>query len=182
MGDVLWGSFSAGLCPFAAAQGQSFVCVRFHVTRAAATHPPHGHPGPLHALVLLLLAFSLPLAAQAFDKAEFAARRAKLLEKIPDGIAVVLGGIEHPYPVRFRQSPDFYYLTGLEEPGTVLVLNGVTKNAAVFAVKRPEFGGPSGDAAAARSWRTPQERYGIAVQPMESFFTFLELHRRATRR
>jgi Xaa-Pro aminopeptidase len=112
------------------------------------------------------------LFAQDFDQAEFAARREKLLAKIPDGIAVVLGGIEHPYPVRFRQSPDFYYLTGLKEPGAVLVLNGVTKNAAVFAVKRPEFGGPS-LTPRLRDMEDAQKRYGIAVLPMESFFTFL---------
>ena len=125
----------------------------------------------LPALLLFLLLPSA-LAAQDFDKAEFAARRAKLLAKIPDGIAVVLGGVEHPYPVRFRQSPDFYYLTGLKEPGTVLVLNGVTKNAAVFAVKRPEFGGPE-VTPRLRDIEDAQARYGIAVQPMESFFTFL---------
>jgi Xaa-Pro aminopeptidase len=123
-------------------------------------------------LVILLLSFLPPsLAAQEFDKAEFAARRAKLLARIPDGIAVVLGGIEHPYPLRFRQSPDFYYLTGLEEPGTVLVLNGVTKNAAVFAVKRPEFG-PSATPRL-RDIENAEQRFGISVQPMESFFTFL---------
>jgi len=91
--------------------------------------------------LLSLMVLPSALSAQEFDKAEFAARRAKLLAKIPDGIAVVLGGIEHPYPVRFRQSPDFYYLTGLKEPGTVLVLNGVTKSAAVFAMKRPSSAG-----------------------------------------
>jgi Xaa-Pro aminopeptidase len=123
------------------------------------------------ALFALLL-LSSPLAAQDFAKAEFAARRAKLLEKIPDGIAVILGGIEHPYPLRFRQSPDFYYLTGLEEPGTVLVLNGVTKNAAVFAVKRPEFGGPS-VTPRLRDLENAEDRYGVAVLPMESFYTFL---------
>jgi Xaa-Pro aminopeptidase len=125
------------------------------------------------ALFALLL-FPSTLAAQDFDKAEFAGRRAKLLEKIPDGIAVILGGIEHPYPLRFRQSPDFYYLTGLEEPGTVLVLNGVTKNAAVFAVKRPEFGGPSVEPRL-RDVENAKDRYGIAVLPMESFYTFLSL-------
>ena len=123
-------------------------------------------------LALLLLAvLASPLAAQDFDQAEFAARRAKLLARIPDGIAVVLGGIEHPYPIRFRQSPDFYYLTGLEEPGTVLVLNGVTKSAAVFAVKRQEFG-PS-VTPRLRDMEDADKRYGIPVQPMESFFTFL---------
>jgi Xaa-Pro aminopeptidase len=123
------------------------------------------------ALFALLL-FPSTLAAQDFDKAEFAGRRAKLLEKIPDGIAVILGGIEHPYPLRFRQSPDFYYLTGLEEPGTVLVLNGVTKHAAVFAVKRPEFGGPSVEPQL-RDVENAQDRYGMAVLPMESFYTYL---------
>jgi Xaa-Pro aminopeptidase len=112
------------------------------------------------------------MAAQDFDKAEFAARRAKLLAKIPDGIAVVLGGIERPYPVRFRQSPDFYYLTGLEEPGTVLILNGATKNAAVFAVKRPAIDGPSATPRL-RDVNNAEDRYGIAVLPMESFYTFL---------
>jgi Xaa-Pro aminopeptidase len=124
----------------------------------------------LALLVLLLLPPAV--AAQDFDKAEFAGRRAKLLAKIPDGIAVILGGIEHPYPLRFRQSPDFYYLTGLEEPGMVLILNGVTKNASVFAVKRPEFGGPSATPRL-RDVADAQDRYGIAVMPMESFYTFL---------
>ncbi|HEU4474872.1 MAG TPA: Xaa-Pro peptidase family protein, partial [Gemmatimonadales bacterium] len=121
----------------------------------------------------LFLSVLLPsaLGAQDLDTAEFAARRAKLLARIPDGIAVILGGIEHPYPIRFRQSPDFYYLTGIEEPGTVLVLNGVTKNAAVFAVQRPEFG-PS-VTPRLRDVEDAEKRFGLAVQPMESFFTFL---------
>lgn len=123
-------------------------------------------------VLLVLLLLPAPALAQDFDKAEFAARRAKLLAGIPDGIAVILGGIEHPYPLRFRQSPDFYYLTGLEEPGTVLVLNGVTKNAAVFAVKRPQFGGPE-VTPRLRDTDEAEERYGITVQPMESFYTFL---------
>ena len=123
--------------------------------------------------VLVLLIALLPMSIQAqtaFDKDEFAARRAKLLERIPDGIAVVLGGIEHPYPVRFRQSPDFYYLTGLEEPGLVLVLNGVTKNATVFAPQRPAFG--PAVTPQLRDQEQVQERYGLPVQPMESFFTY----------
>lgn len=93
--------------------------------------------------LVLCLCLALPpmrvSAQSAFDKAEFAARRDRLLAGIPDGIAVILGGQEHEYPVRFRQSPDLYYLTGLEEPGLVLVLNGVTKKAAVFALKRPKL-------------------------------------------
>ena len=126
--------------------------------------------------LVLCLSLALPpmrISAQAtFDKAEFAARRERLLAGIPDGIAVILGGREHEYPVRFRQSPDLFYLTGLEEPGLVLVLNGVTKNVAVFALKRPKFGAPN-PKLDLRDVPQPVETYGLPVQPMESFFTFL---------
>jgi Xaa-Pro aminopeptidase len=115
----------------------------------------------------------MPVSAQTgYDKGEFAARRERLLAAMPDGIAVILGGQAHEYPVRFRQSPDLYYLTGLEEPGVVLVLNGVTKKAAVFALKRPKFGAPD-PTPDLRDVPQPVETYGLPVQPMESFFTFL---------
>jgi Xaa-Pro aminopeptidase len=127
----------------------------------------------LALLLALMLAPALP-AQEAFDKAEFAARRARLLERLPDGIAIVLAATEHPYPTRFRQSPDFYYLTGMEEPGAVLVLNGVTKNASVFALKRPQLGFPSYPPQL-RDVPDAQERYGIAVLPMEAFFSTLSL-------
>jgi len=72
------------------------------------------------------------VSAQArVDTAEFAARRAWIMAGIPDGIAVMLGAEAQSYPVRFRQSPDLCYLTGLEEPRLILVLNGVTKHAAI---------------------------------------------------
>lgn len=126
-------------------------------------------------LVLCLLVSLAPMrvsAQERVDTAEFAARRARLLAGIPDGIAVILGGEEHSYPVRFRQSPDLYYLTGLEEPGVVLVLNGVTKKAAIFALKRPKFGAPE-PTPDLRDIDQPVQRYGLSVQPMENFFTFL---------
>lgn len=126
-------------------------------------------------LVLCLLVSLAPMrvsAQERVDTAEYAGRRARLLAGIPDGIAVILGGEEHSYPVRFRQSPDLYYLTGLEEPGLVLVLNGVTKKAAVFALKRPKFEPPN-PVADLRDIDQPVQRYGLPVQPMENFFTFL---------
>ena len=126
--------------------------------------------------LVLCLCLALPpmrVSAQAaYDKGEFAARRERLLAGMPDGIAVILGGQAHEYPVRFRQSPDLYYLTGLEEPGLVLVLNGVTKKAAVFALKRPKFGAPD-PTPDLRDVPQPVETYGLPVQPMESFFAFL---------
>jgi Xaa-Pro aminopeptidase len=111
-------------------------------------------------------------AQESFAKAEFAARRDRLIAGIGDGIAVILGGEEHPYPVRFRQSPDFFYLTGLEEPGLVLVVNGLNKKATVFALRRPKFGPPNATPDL-RDVTDPVATYGLSVQPMENFLTFL---------
>ena len=131
--------------------------------------------GRFRTALLLCLLLAPALAAQErFDKAEFAGRRARLLERIPDGLAIVLAATEHPYPVRFRQSPDFFYLTGMEEPGAVLVLNGVTKSATVFALKRPQLGFPNYPPQL-RDVPKAQELYGISVQPMEAFFSTLSL-------
>ena len=93
--------------------------------------------------IALLLAHAVSTsthAAQtAFDKAEFAARRAKLFEQIADGVAVVFAADPHVQPVKFRQSPDFYYLTGIEEPGAVLLLVGKTRESFVFARPREDW-------------------------------------------
>ncbi|HKG14650.1 MAG TPA: Xaa-Pro peptidase family protein [Pyrinomonadaceae bacterium] len=87
--------------------------------------------------VALLTAGAHNLSAQAaFDKSEFAARRAKLFEQIADGVAVVFAADPHVQPVKFRQSPDFYYLTGIEEPGAILLLVGKTRESFVFARPR----------------------------------------------
>jgi Xaa-Pro aminopeptidase len=133
-------------------------------------------PGRRHLSLVLCLVVALApmrLSAQAgFDKGEFAARRDRLLAGMGDGIAVILGAEEHPYPVRFRQSPDLYYLTGLEEPGLALVLNGLNKRATVFALKRPKFGPPNATPDL-RDVQDPVATYGLPVQPMENFFTFL---------
>lgn len=131
-------------------------------------------PGLVRAVVfLLVMLLPLQLQGQAvFPRDEYAARRAKLLEHVSDGVAIVFAAVEHPYPVRFRQSPDFYYLTGLEEPGAILVLNGATGNAMVFATKRPQVGFP-GATPELREVEDPQERFGLDVRPMEAFHTFL---------
>src|SRR5256885_16049906 len=71
-------------------------------------------------------------AQQPFNKSEFVARRAKLFEKIPDGIAVICAAKEQYYPIKFRQAPDFYYLTGIEEPNAILVMIGASQRSYLF--------------------------------------------------
>jgi Xaa-Pro aminopeptidase len=119
--------------------------------------------------VLLLACAAATFAQQPFNKAEFAARRAKLFEKIPDGVAVLFAAKGQHYPVKFRQSPDFYYLTGIEEAGAVLVMVGPTKSTFLFAPRRSE---PQISAEGPGLWQMEkkEEVYGLTrVQPIEEF-------------
>ena len=57
-------------------------------------------------------------------KAEYRARRQKLLEQVKDGIVVLIGAREEDLGEvgRFRQKNDFMYLTGVETPAAYFVL------------------------------------------------------------
>jgi Xaa-Pro aminopeptidase len=123
----------------------------------------------LSTLLFLLLVAVSTFAQQPFNKSEFAARRAKLFEKIPDGIAVLFAAKGQHYPVKFRQSPDFYYLTGIEEPGAVLVMSGPSKSTILFVPRRSE---PQIRADGPGIWQIEkrEEVYGVTrVQPIEEF-------------
>ena len=124
------------------------------------------------ALVFFALTVNT-FAQKPFDKAEFVARREKLFEKIPDGIAVLFAARGQFYPVKFRQAPDFYYLTGIEEAGAILVMHGPNKSTFLFAPRRSESmiraEGPG-------IWQLEkrEELYGLTrVQPIEEFLAML---------
>src|SRR5262245_37373135 len=84
-----------------------------------------------------LSAVSRPLSAQsgftdAFAPSEFSARRARVMEQIGDGIAVIQGSAEFPAYQTFRQNAQFFYLTGFEVPRAVLVIDGKAKKSTLF--------------------------------------------------
>ena len=125
------------------------------------------------ALVLTCASLNAFAQQKPFDKSDFAARRARLFEKIPDGVAIIFAAKGQIYPVKFRQSPDFYYLTGIEEPDAVLVLVGPKRQTFVFAEKRSEgrvnVEGPG-------IWQNTnaKEAYGLnGLFPIENFFGIL---------
>lgn len=107
---------------------------------------------------------------ETFNKNEFAARRAKLIEKLEGGVAVIFGAEEHPHAVKFRQSPDFYYLTGIEEPASVLVIDAGRKQSFVFAPKR-SLQKLAAEGPGIREMTKAEEFYGLAVLPLENFYT-----------
>lgn len=81
---------------------------------------------------MILLAAATLSAALLFDKSEYAARRQKLMDKIPDGMAIIFGAqpIASYYP--YFQNNDFLYLTGVEIPNAVLIVDGIRKTSLLF--------------------------------------------------
>jgi Xaa-Pro aminopeptidase len=80
---------------------------------------------------VLLLAGRLT-AGGPFDANEYAARRARLMDKIGDGVAVFLGASAPASDVAFRQGHDFAYLTGVDVPGAALIVDGLRKESLLF--------------------------------------------------
>jgi Xaa-Pro aminopeptidase len=93
--------------------------------------------------VALVLAFvqaggSQPLFTDAVTPQEFAARRAELAKRIGDGVAVLTGATEYAAYVSFRQNNQFFYLTGVEVPRAILVVDGKTKASTLYLPPRDE--------------------------------------------
>jgi Xaa-Pro aminopeptidase len=83
-------------------------------------------------LTAILASVSILSAGLVFDKSEFAARRQKLMARIPDGAAVVFGAQMPTGYVPFFQNSDFHYLCGVEVPNAVLIVDGVRKTSTLF--------------------------------------------------
>lgn len=105
-----------------------------------------------------LIAIAVSVAAQpvfrgsdVFPADEFVARRAKVIDKIGDAVAIVLGTTQPPGEMPFRQNNQFFYLTGAAEPRSYLVIDGRTKKTTLFLP--------------ARNDRTEQSMYGPALSP-----------------
>jgi Xaa-Pro aminopeptidase len=78
----------------------------------------------LLAAALLAGLTILPLPAQrtGYTPEEFARRRAALAAKVTDGAIVLFGDASVPPGTHFRQDNDFFYFTGNEDLGAVLVM------------------------------------------------------------
>jgi len=88
------------------------------------------------ALIALGLVLACATAASAagpllFDKSEYATRRAKLMEKVPDGVVVLLGATL-PAGGEFFQNNDMMYFAGVEIPNAALIVDGRTKASTLY--------------------------------------------------
>ena len=88
---------------------------------------------------------------EIFPPEEFAARRAKLLERIGDGVAIVLGTPGPAGELPFRQNSQFFYLTGVTEPRASVIIDGRSKRTTVYLQPKNE--------------RRESSAYGPALSP-----------------
>lgn len=71
-------------------------------------------------------------ASPVFSKAEFSGRRSRLMEQIPDGVAIILGASSPVSDHQFFQNNDFFYFCGVEVPNPVLIIDGMRKESSLF--------------------------------------------------
>jgi Xaa-Pro aminopeptidase len=76
--------------------------------------------------------------AEIFPPEEFAVRRAKVFDRIGDGVAILQGTTERPGEQALRQNNQFFYLTGVVEPRAIVVLDGRTKKTTLFLQPKNE--------------------------------------------
>jgi Xaa-Pro aminopeptidase len=92
----------------------------------------------LVAVIFTPVAAQPPLFSTSLPKEEFAARRAKVFQKIGDAVVVMQGATETSAYEKFRQSNQFYYLTGVTTPRAILVMDGRAKSTTLYLNPRNE--------------------------------------------
>jgi len=92
-----------------------------------------------------LILAALPILAQpvftgpdVFPADEFAARRARVMSRIGDGVAIIQGTTERPGEQPLRQANQFFYVTGVVEPRAILVIDGREHRSTLFLNPRNE--------------------------------------------
>jgi Xaa-Pro aminopeptidase len=85
-----------------------------------------------------------PYFTDAFPPEEFAARRRVVMDRIGDAIAVIQGAPEMSAEIAFHQNNQFFYLTGVEVPRAILVVDGKTRRSSLYLgqPRRARYNGP----------------------------------------
>jgi len=127
---------------------------------------------PFGYFLIILLISSPGWAQLIFPPEEYASRRARLMEKIGDGVAIFLGATQPVGDTQFYQNNALMYFCGVEIPGSILVIDGRTKKSTLFFTideREAESEGISLELV-----RNPKEVTGVEhVLPRDQFGNFL---------
>ncbi len=107
-----------------------------------------------------------------FDRNEYSARREKLMNQIPDGIAIIRGAPVPGGDSPFYQYNNMMYFTGMEIPNIILVMDGQTKTSTLFFSLDED--GAKGEGISIALVRNPGKFNGIEnVLPYDQFTPWL---------
>ena len=104
---------------------------------------------------------------------EFAARRAELIAQAKTGYTLLFARNEIPEASHYREDNDFYYYTGVQDPGAVLAINNGSGDMVLF---EPQQAGRTAQVYGANLLSQPEEakKLGFAkVQPIGVLDQFL---------
>jgi len=79
-----------------------------------------------------------PVFTDVFPPEEYAARRARVMQKIGNAVAILQGTTERPGEQPLRQNNQFFYLSGVVEPRAILVIDGKSHRSTLFLNPRNE--------------------------------------------
>ncbi|HST08744.1 MAG TPA: aminopeptidase P N-terminal domain-containing protein, partial [Terriglobales bacterium] len=97
------------------------------------------------AICAVVLGLGLPLFAQYTDMAavnelggpaEFARRRAELAKQLKTGYLILFARKTLPEAVHYREDNDFFYYTGVSDPGAVLVMDVAKGSTTLFETEQ----------------------------------------------
>jgi Xaa-Pro aminopeptidase len=86
----------------------------------------------LHLVLVIFILVTEARSQLVFEKNEYATRREKLMEMIPDGIAIIRGASEPVDNYHFSQYNNMMYFAAVEIPDVILVIDGKNKNSTMF--------------------------------------------------
>jgi Xaa-Pro aminopeptidase len=88
----------------------------------------------LLAIIWLIMGTCVqPVCSQLiFDKDEFKSRRENLMDRIPDGIAIIRGASLPTGSGHYHQFNNMIYFSGVEIPDVILVIDGINRESTLF--------------------------------------------------
>ena len=126
---------------------------------------------------LLVFGLASSAAPQQIPQAEYVQRRARLLERFPDGIVLVHA---RPSPAslgehHFKQDATFFYFTGLgNQPAAILALDGPRKESLLFVPPAPTAFGSRVEGVSLEPGGGSARKHGLArVEPWDEFAPYV---------
>ena len=83
-------------------------------------------------IFIFFLSIQNALPQLIFENEEYATRREKLMDRIPDGIAIIRGASMPVGDVHFHQYNNMMYFAGVDIPDVILVIDGVSRESTLF--------------------------------------------------